>query len=254
MTEHIATAVRDGVFRIQLDRPDKMNAVGTTMAEGLRKACESAAADPGVRCVVIGGNGKAFCAGADLSATKERSAAAWMRTVSDVLQRLYHMPCPVIAAVHGYALGLGAGLALAADFVIAEEDATIGFPEVHHGLVPGVIAAFLRNRADEGRMAELLFLGEKLTALDAKAKGLVYQVAPAGELDACVDSLAGKLISVSPTAIRITKRLMRDMASLGPREAVRAGEAAVLMGRETEDAKEGMGAFRDRRRPVWTGR
>ena len=254
MEQHVVTSLDDGVFRIQLDRDDKRNTVGLLMAEGLLKACEQVASDPTIHCVVVSGRGRAFCGGADLSVSKEKPAEEWLRITSSVIQTLLQMPCPVITAVHGYALGLGAGLAMTGDFVIAEEDATIGFPEVHHGLVPGVIATILQNIVPQTAMRDLLFLGDKLTAHEANAMGLVYQVAPTGGLDAAVNALAAKLKKSSPTALRMTKKLFRDLRFLNPDEAIRAGEAAVLAGRTTEDAKEGMAAFKEKRRPQWTGR
>jgi enoyl-CoA hydratase/carnithine racemase len=254
MAEHVAISETGGIVRFELNRPDKMNSVDNLMAKQLLDACQTVETSATARCIIISGRGRAFCGGADLAAARDQPAEVWVRTVSTVLQRIKSMPCPVIMAVHGYALGLGAGLAVAGDFVIADETATLGFPEVHHGLVPGVIAAAVRPLVSERALAELLFIGDRLTAEQAKGYGLVNTVVPAGHLAEASEVLARRLMHGSPTALRLTKKLMQEMKEMTTEQAYRAGEAAVLVGRETEDAKEGMGAFKERRQPVWSGR
>lgn len=254
MAEHVAISETGGIVRFELNRPEKMNSVDNLMAKQLLDACEKVENSSTARCIIVSGRGRAFCGGADLAAAREQPAEVWVRTVSTVLQRIKSMPCPVIMAVHGYALGLGAGLAVAGDFVIADETATLGFPEVHHGLVPGVIAAAVRPLVSERALAELLFIGDKLTAEQARGYGLVNSVVAAGELAEASEALAKRLMHGSPTALRLTKKLMQQMTEMTPEQTYRAGEAAVLVGRETEDAKEGMSAFKERRQPVWSGR
>lgn len=254
MTEHVIVSEKNGIVRFELNRPEKLNSVDEIMARELNAGCERVEKVDGARCVIISGRGKAFCAGADLGAAKDKPADYWVRTVSDTLQRIQAMPCPVITAVHGYALGLGAGMALTGDFVIAADNTTMGFPEVHHGLVPGVIAAVLRPIVSDRELSELLFFGNKMTATEAQGYGLINKIVPAEQLESAALELAGRLMERSPTALRLTKKLIQEMKSMKPAEIYRAAEAAVLIGRETEDAKEGMAAFRERRKPVWTGK
>jgi enoyl-CoA hydratase/carnithine racemase len=254
MAEHVVVSETGGIVRFELNRPDKMNSVDNLMAKQLLDACEKVEGSPTARCIIVSGRGRAFCGGADLAAAREQPAEVWVRTVSTVLQRIKAMPCPVIMAVHGYALGLGAGLAVAGDFVIADVTATLGFPEVHHGLVPGVIAAAVRPLVSERALAELLFIGDKLTAEQARGYGLVNTVVAAGGLAEASEALAKRLMHGSPTALRLTKKLMQQMKEMTPEQTYLAGEAAVLVGRETEDAKEGMSAFKERRQAVWSGR
>lgn len=254
MTEHVVISEAGGIVKFELNRPDKMNSVDNLMAKQLLDACQKVETSTSARCIIVSGRGRAFCGGADLAAAREQPPEVWVRTVSTVLQRIQSMPCPVIMAVHGYALGLGAGLAVSGDFVIADETATLGFPEVHHGLVPGVIAAALRPLVSERALAELLFIGDRLTAEQARGYGLVNTVVKAGGLDEAAGALAKRLLHGSPTALRLTKKLLQQMKEMTPEQTYRAGEAAVLVGRETEDAKEGMSAFKERRQPVWSGR
>ncbi|MDQ8728196.1 enoyl-CoA hydratase/isomerase family protein [Bradyrhizobium sp. LHD-71] len=254
MAEHVVISEAEGIVRFELNRPDKMNSVDNLMARQLLDACEKVDASSTARCIIVSGRGRAFCGGADLAAAREQPAEVWVRTVSTVLQRIKSMPCPVITAIHGYALGLGAGLAMCGDLVIADETAKLGFPEVHHGLVPGVIAAAVRPLVSERALAELLFIGDKLTAEQARGFGLVSTVVPSGGLAEASEALARRLMHGSPTAMRLTKKLMQQMKDMTSEESYRAGEAAVLVGRETEDAKEGMSAFKERRQPVWSGR
>jgi enoyl-CoA hydratase/carnithine racemase len=254
VAEHVAISEADGIVRFELNRPDKMNSVDNLMAQQLLAAAEQVEKSSTARCVIVSGRGRAFCCGADLNAARDQPPEVWVRTVSTVLQRLASMPYPVIMAVHGYALGLGAGLAVVGDFVLADDTATFGFPEVHHGLVPGVIAAAVRPLVSERALAELLFIGDRMTAEQARGFGLVNSVVPAGDLAKASEDLARRLMKSSPTALRLTKKLLQEMKSMTPEETFRAGESVVLIGRETEDAKEGMSAFKERRKPVWSGR
>lgn len=255
MTEqHVVVSETGGIVRFELNRPDKMNSVDNLMASQLLEACQKVESSATARCIIISGRGRAFCGGADLNAAREQPAEIWVRTVSTVLQRIRSMPCPVIMAIHGYALGLGAGLAVVGDFVIADETATIGFPEVHHGLVPGVIAAAVGPLVSQRALAELLFIGDKLTAEQARSHGLINTVVASGRHEEEAQALARRLMHGSPTALRLTKKLMHDMTEMSSEQSFRAGEAAVLIGRETEDAKEGMSAFKERRQPIWSGR
>lgn len=241
------------IARVELNRPDKLNAVGQELADALEEAIEQAGRR-GARCAVLTGRGRAFCVGADLGGNKGDPAAAeaWILRVAGLLQRVQELPCPLIAYVHGYALGLGASLAMAADLVIAADDTRFGFPEVHHGLIPGVTMALLAERVNLLAANEIILLGEKFDAAAAQAYGLVNKVVAPADADAMIADWTGHLMKASPAALRTSKRLLREMIALTPKSRMAAGVDAVLTGRQSEDAQEGFTAFREKRQPRWT--
>lgn len=245
------------VVRVRLNRPDKLNAVGQQMATELLQALDEIERRPDQRVMLLTGEGRAFCAGADLGGeTRETPEARqeWISTVSLVLRRIRALRCPVVAGVHGYSLGLGCSVAMAADLVIAAEDAIFGFPEVMHGLVPGVTAALLQPLVGSRVATELLLLGERFGGHQARAHGLVNRVVAGQDLESAMTTLADRVVDLSPTALRQTKKLLNELRGLPPREQFAAGEAAVLLGQDTEDAREGGLAFRGKRTPSWTSR
>ncbi len=242
----------DGVATIALDRPDKLNAVGRELADQLEAAIVEVARRR-VRCAVLRGRGRAFCVGADLAGGGGDPAAAdaWISRIAALLQALQRLPCPLVSFVHGYALGFGASLAIAADLVLATEDAKFGFPEVRHGLVPGVTMALLAERVDIASACEMLLMGERFDAAQAERYGLVNCVVSSADGETALAAWVQRLLEGSPTAMRTTKRLMREMMALTPKSRMAAGVDAVLAGRQTADAKEGFAAFREKRKPVW---
>src|SRR5690606_34097394 len=134
---------------------------------------------------------------------------------------------------------------------LATEDAQFGFPEVHHGLVPGVTMALLAERVNILQAAEIIFFGERFGAEQAKNYGLVNRVVPSAEGEAALADWIGRLSKGSPMAMNLSKRLLREMLSLDPAGRMAAGMDAVLVGRQTEDAREGFAAFREKRKPSW---
>lgn len=253
MERQVVVTVADGLATVELNRPEKLNAVGQELADALEDAFREVRAQK-ARCAILRGRGRAFCVGADLAAgDKENPAAAeaWINRIASLVEGLRTLPCPVVAYVHGYALGLGATLAMGADLVVAADDAKLGFPEVHHGLVPGVTMALLVERVSALAANEIILLGERFGAAEAKEYGIVNRVVPAAEADAAVADLAERLMRGSPMALKASKRLLAQMGSLPPRSRMAAGVDAVLTGRQSEDAKEGFASFREKRKPSW---
>ena len=239
----------DGVAWLHLNRPERLNAVVPELTEGLIAALERAGAD-GARVVVLAGRGRAFCAGHDLkepdpveNATQTRQR---LERIQDVTRIVRRFPGVVIAAVHGYALGAGCEFALACDLVVADDDARFGFPEVGVGLsVTGGISRLLTDLVGLRKAKELLLFGERVSAPEALAIGLINRVAPAGQHEKLAADLAQQLIARPPVAVTLAKRVL-DLGSEGTLEQALAWEVdhAVV----TSLSGESAGALEDFRR------
>lgn len=249
--------VADGVATLVLNRPDSLNALNSTMRRELLAALRALARDEAVRAVVITGQGRGFCSGADLrGGSGEREFRRVLTNEYNPLVRaIRELPKPVLAAVNGVAAGAGVSLALACDLVYAAEDARFIQAFVKIGLVPDsgstrtLVRALGRHRA-----AQLIFSGEPLSASEAHAVGLVHEVVPAAELAELVRRRAGAL-AVAPTrAIAFAKRLVNQAEDATLDESL-AFEAALqeLAGR-TDDHAEGIAAFGEKREPRFVGR
>ncbi|MGI5206792.1 enoyl-CoA hydratase/isomerase family protein [Spirillospora sp. CA-108201] len=253
------TLRRDGhVAEIVLDRPEALNALSTAMARRLADVCAEVAADAAVRAVVLGAAGeKAFCVGADL---KERGA---MTDAEILAQRpvfraafggVLNLPQPVVAAVHGYALGGGCEFALSADIIVADESAVFGLPEVGVGLVPGGGGTQLAlRRLGPGKAADLVFTGRRLGVEEALACGLADRRVPAGAAREEALGIAEAIARNSPTAVRAAKRAMRQGAGAALEAALDLEENAWRTAAFSADRREGIAAFNEKRKPVWPG-
>jgi len=248
--------VRDAVATITLDRPP-VNAVDLGTIEALVVAVERVAADPAVRAVVLAGAGRGFCAGADvammrgLSPETSHRARRWL----DVQAGLEAMAKPVVAAIHGYALGGGAELALACDVRYAAEGAVIGFPEIDLGIFPGAGGTQRLTRLlGPAAALRLMMEGRRLAATDALALGLVDRVLPAPALQASAHAYAAELATRATRAIGLLKRCVYGGGSRTLAEGLAIEAQAVREVIGTEDAREGLAAFLEKRRPRFTGR
>ncbi|MBU2663664.1 enoyl-CoA hydratase/isomerase family protein [Actinoplanes bogorensis] len=202
----------EGLARIHLNRPARLNAVVPPLVDDLLAALDRARAD-GAQVVVLAGRGRAFCSGHDL---KEPPAVetvpqtrARLEQIQDVTRRIRSHPGVVIAAVHGYALGAGCEFALACDLVVADEDAQFGFPEVSVGLsVTGGVSRLLPHLVGLAKSRELLLFGERVPAAEAARIGLISRVAPSGEHEEMAAEWAAKLLSRPPVALQLAKRVL----------------------------------------------
>jgi enoyl-CoA hydratase/carnithine racemase len=200
----------DGVARIHLNRPERLNAVTAELTDALIAALDRAAAD-GARVAVLAGRGRSFCAGHDLkepvpveTLTQTRQRLERLQEVTRAVRRF---PGVAIAAVHGYALGAGCEFALGCDVVVADEGAQFGFPEVSVGLsVTGGISRLLADLVGLRRAKELLLFGERVNATDAAAMGLINRVAPIGQHEEVATELALRLLERPPLAVTLAKR------------------------------------------------
>ena len=247
----------DGVATLTLNRPESLNALNSQMRRELLAALKAIARDDAVRAVVLTGEGRGFCSGADLrGGSDERDFRTVLeREYNPLIRALRDLPKPVIAAVNGVAAGAGVSLALACDLVYAAEEATFIQAFVRIGLVPdsGSTRSLVRTLGRH-RAAQLIFSGEPLSAAEAHAAGLVNVLLPAAELMDAVSQAATRLAQAPTRAIGYAKRLIQA-AEDGTLEESLALEAQLqdLAGR-TEDHAEGVAAFAEKREPRFVGR
>jgi len=254
--EHLRLAMRDRVATLTLDRPP-VNAVDLATIEEYLAAVTRLAEDPEVRAVVLAGAGRGFCAGADVAMMREltpenyRRARRWLL----VQERLEAMAKPIIAAVHGYALGGGAELALACDVRLMAEGAVFGFPEIELGIFPGAGGTQRLTRlVGPTRALRLMMDGRRLGADAAHALGLVDEVVPDAALLPRAQAYAAELAAKATRAIGLLKRCVYGGTGRPLAEGLELEEQAVLELIRTEDAREGLDAFLAKRPPRFTGR
>ena len=242
------------VATLTLSIPERKNPLGPVMVNELLYALDDARDDPQVRVVVLTGAGKAFSAGGDLKQMGTSSALESKGDYSDLLLRFPQLHKPTVARVPGYAMGGGLGLVASCDFAVACESAVLGTPEIKRGLFPMMIMAVLQQVMPRRELMNMMLLGERLTAAEAKRAGLLSQVVGDGELDEVVDALTRRLAGQSPTAMARGLRAFHGQREQSLAMAIPKlrDELFSLLG--TEDAREGLTAFFEKRDPVWKGR
>jgi methylglutaconyl-CoA hydratase len=249
MTAVLLREAEGGVLTLTLNRPDKRNALSSELIDALRAAAEDADLDPEVRVIVIRGAGRDFCAGLDLAellASVDRSLAdneAAALSLGELFLVLRRIPKPVIAAVRGNALAGGCGLATACDLVLAAADARLGYPEVQRGFVPAMVLVLLRRLVGEKLAFDLAATGRLVTAVEARAAGLVSRVVSPETFDAEVASVAAALAGGSATALGLTKKLLYDLDGLSVADGVRLGARVNALARSTPELRELVSRF-----------
>jgi enoyl-CoA hydratase len=249
-----------GVRTLTIDRESRRNALDRATLDELEAALDAAAAEAGVRVVVVRGAGsKAFSAGADLEELLSHETIDDRRRhfdgVARVIAALHRAPQPVIARVQGFALAGGCGIAVAADFTIAAESAVLGLPEIAIGLLPMVVSApILRATGSRKAVLDLVLTGRRVHAQEAQALGLVTRVVPDARIDEEVAALASQLAALSPAALRLGKEAIYAMSEMEYGAALRYLREMIVLTAMTEDAKEGIRAFFEKRKPEWSGR
>jgi methylglutaconyl-CoA hydratase len=255
------TIYRDGpVTHLVLNRPEVRNAFNDELIARLHEAGRDIAGSRSARVVVLEGEGPVFCAGADLNWMSRMVSFSREENVIDAsrLALMYQvidtLPVPVIARVHGAALGGGAGLAAVADIVVASDDAVFGFTEVKLGIVPAVISPYVLRKIGASAARELFLTGARFSAARAREIGLVHHVVTAEQLDARVNEIAGDLLTSGPHAMAVAKDLIRQVVGALPDNVIGLTSETTARQRVSAEGQEGMRAFLDKRKPSWPGR
>jgi methylglutaconyl-CoA hydratase len=247
------------VATITLNRPEKRNAISPEMIVEILFAFDEVEASP-ARVLILTGAGKAFCSGMDLEVLKALATQSLSQQREDadrlakLFRRIWSFPKPTIAAVNGPAIAGGCGLATLCDFTIAAPEAKFGYPEVRIGFLPAVVSIFLIRQIGEKHARDLLLTGKTIDAAEAHRLGLVSEIVAAEQLNKCAQDLAATLIASSPTSLRTTKKLLCDFAApeIDRELELAATESAQI--RSTEDFREGLSSFLEKRTPRWTGK
>lgn len=246
--------VAGGVGTITLDSPSNRNALSRRLVSDLDRQLTAALADPAVRIIVLTGNGPAFCAGADLKERRAAGPAAGQGPggVVPILAAMWEAPKPILGRINGSARAGGIGLVAACDIAVAVESATFAVNEVRIGVIPAVISVVVVPKIGATRAMELFLTGDQFDARAAVAYGLLNAVAPDSRLDEVVGRYVSSLLKGAPAALAGCKRLVRDVSTL-PMEAA-FQEMAERSARffVSEEAREGMTAFAEKRPPRWT--
>lgn len=254
MNDHLLVSSNKGIVTIWLNRPDSRNALQSTMLADLDTLLREWGEEKSTRVIVLRGKGSAFCAGADLkeiqSLDNVMAQREYFNGIARVLKTMSSLPQPVIAGVHGYVLAGGLGLAVGADFTLASEDAVFGLPEIFIGLFPMVVMAPITRAAGRKKAMELLFTGERISAEQAEQMGLITRVVK--DLDAEIDALAQKLVSKSPTVLKLGKEAFYTVEGMQYEQAMRYLREMIAITASTPDAKEGIEAFLEKRPPKWS--
>ncbi len=259
MSEPVLVECRGAVQWITINREERRNALNEQVVRTIDKAIAEAVSGGEVKAIVLTGAGdKAFCAGADLAKNAKGFAFAvdYARPkhyIVDLFKRLQECTLPVIARVNGHVMAGGFGILCACDMAIAADDIRIGTTESKIGVTPMMILPYMLRILPPRKLQEMCITGEQFSARDALDWGVVNYVVPRAELDAKLDWLLARVTDKSPTAIRLGKQAYNAMRDMSLRESLEFAQAMVPVMSSTEDAKEGMAAFQEKRSPNFTG-
>lgn len=250
---------RDGdVVTVTLNRPDRLNAVNLAAEQALDECWRRVEADDGIRCVVLTGAGRAFCAGADMKDSDGPDGLHYWAGTGDNgfggIANRANFPVPLIARVNGLALGGGFEMVLAADIIVAADTATFGLPEATVGRLPldGMIS--LPRLIPEKRALGMMMTGARMTAEEAYRWGLANEIATAEQLDNAVAAWVERIISAAPLSVRAIKQSWAKTRHLPAAEARNMRLPALARALTSDDANEGVLAFQEKRKPLWRGR
>ncbi|HEY1392732.1 MAG TPA: enoyl-CoA hydratase/isomerase family protein [Methylibium sp.] len=248
------------VARVYLNRPDVRNAFNDEVIAELTAAFRSLGADASLRAIVLGGHGKAFCAGADLSWMKAMAGYSWEQNradaqgLADMLWTLYSCPLPIVGRIHGDCYAGGVGLASVCDVLVAAEGVHFCLSEAKLGLLPATIGPYVVKALGEQAARRYFITAERFSAARAHALGFVHEVASAEQLDAKVDEIVRALVANGPQAVKACKRLVQDLAGQPVTEALRADTARRIADiRASDEGCEGVRSFLEKRSPKWAG-
>jgi enoyl-CoA hydratase/carnithine racemase len=257
--ERVKVARTGGVETITLAYPERRNAIGPRMANEVLWALEDARAADEVRAIVLTGEGSAFCSGGDFAEMTGAGAGGAAELphkgdYADVLLALVRCDKPVVARVNGLALGGGLGLVAACTFAVASTEARLGTPEIDVGLFPMMIMAVLARHVPRRRLVEMSLLGQKFGADEGVRLGLLNRAVAPAELDAEVQKITDAIATKSPITVRLGLRATAAQEGMGLEEALPMLRERLMEVLATDDCREGLSAFLQKRPPRWTGK
>ncbi|NBS92444.1 MAG: enoyl-CoA hydratase/isomerase family protein [Betaproteobacteria bacterium] len=250
---------------LTLARPKALNAINDVMVAAFNRVLDDAQADAGCTAIVITGEGRSFCSGADLKSARaraegsgsegaDRATRAFVRSVTDLMLRIECFPCPVIAAVQGMALAGGLELVLCCDLVLAADSAKFGDAHANYGLLPGGGGSVrLPRKIGPTRAKQMMFTGELFSAATMRDWGMVNEVVSDIDLNVRVENLLERLANKSPIGLRQMKRLVDEGLKMSPNAALELEQTVFAEHSLTHDRREGLAAFAEKRQPRFTG-
>jgi methylglutaconyl-CoA hydratase len=254
----LKTDIENGVATLSLNRPDIRNAFNEVMIAELTDAFRSASEQADVRVILLRGEGKSFCAGADLNWMRDVSNYSYEQNyaesyrLSECFYAIYTSPKPTIAIVHGAAIGGANGLLAACDIAICDQDTVFSLSEVKIGIVPACISPYVIKRVGEYGARELMLTGRRITGAEAEALHLVNRSLPAAEVEVYVQQTVQLLLSSGPAAITHCKNLIGKVVNeIGMDEALEYTARMIAEIRASAEGQEGMAAFLEKRKPGW---
>lgn len=246
-----------GVVHVTLNRPEVRNAFNDELIAALTEWAGSVRPSDSVRVAVLRGEGKVFCAGADLTwmsrmvGYSHEENVRDARTLGRMLEALNALPIPLIGRIQGAALGGGAGLAAVCDIVVAADDATFGFTEAKLGILPAVISPFTIAKIGQSAARELFLTAARFSASRAREIGLVHSVVPEADLDVQVDAYVRELMTSAPAALAAAKALIQEVAGRRPADVGQLTAETIARHRVSEEGQDGMRAFLEKRKARW---
>jgi methylglutaconyl-CoA hydratase len=258
MTTTLQITREGAVARVWLNRPDVRNAFNESVIAEMRQAFDSFSEDIGLRAIVLGGHGKAFCAGADLSWMKTMATYSWEQNHADaqllaeMLWSIYRCPVPIVGRIHGDCYAGGVGLAAVCDVLVASEAANFCLSEAKLGLLPATISPYVIRAMGEQASRRYFVTAERFTATQAHAMGFVHEVCTADALNAKVEEIVATLVANGPMATRACKALVQDIAGQSVSTELRADTARRIADiRASDEGREGVQSFLNKRKPAW---
>ncbi len=243
--------------RLVLNRPEVHNAFNAVMIQEMARAVEAITQTPGLRVLILTGEGKSFCAGADLNWMREIIHYSFeqnlkeSRELAELIYRLDRLPFPTVARINGATIGGGNGFHAACDISIVSEEAVFILIEVNIGLIPAVISPYVIRRLGESRARQYFLTGERISARKAEEIGLIHKAVPAKELDEAVTSTVNLLLSSGPEALARSKELIQKVPAMSLEEAKEFTARMIAELRISPEGQEGMAAFLEKRKPRW---